>query len=91
MNFQGLLTQFRGNAETLLLGTALHYVQSGKADITHLDADAAALSLSSALQQLEAEHPGISAKYGWVRIDDAAALSNALTKAMLATPPAGLQ
>lgn len=91
MNVSGLLQGFQGNAATLMLGAAMHYATAGNVDIKHLDSDALAAGITALLAQVEAEHPGSAAKYGWVRIDDAAGLSNALTKAMGATPPSGLK
>lgn len=91
MNLQGLLTQFEGNAATLMMGAAMHYATAGHVDTKHLDADALAIGATGMLSQVEAEHPGIAAKYGWVKIDDAVGLSKALNAAMGATPPSGLQ
>ena len=67
MNIKALLPTLTSNAETLLLSTALHYASVGKITLTGLDADAAAIGLFAVINQLEAEHPGIAAKYGWQR------------------------
>lgn len=91
MNLTGVLNQFGGNAATFMMGAALHYAEQGHVDTKHLDADGLAIGLTALLAQVEAEHPGIAAKYGWVQINDAVGLSNALTAAMGATPPKGLQ
>jgi len=91
MNLHGALDQFSGNAATLMFASAMHYATQGHVDTRHLDADAMAIGLTSLLAQVEAEHPGIAEKYGWCRVTDAAALSSALSNAMLATPPDGLK
>lgn len=90
MNINSAIGQFEGNAATLMMGAALHYATAGHVNTQHLDAEATVAGLAAMLSQAEAEHPGLAAKYGWVKIDDAAALSNALTKAMGATMPGDL-
>ena len=67
MNLKALFPSLTANAETLLLSTALHYATAGKVTFSGMDADAMAIGLFSVISQLEAEHPGISAKYGWQR------------------------
>jgi hypothetical protein len=91
MNFGGLLNGFKGNAETLLFSTAMHFFTTGKVDLKHLDVEPLAVAASGLLSQLEAEDPGIAAKYGWVRVSDAAALGEALNAANQAYPPSGLE
>jgi hypothetical protein len=90
MNLNSLFSQFGGNVETLLFGTAMHYFQTGSVDTKHLDADAMALSLTAALAQVEKEHPGIAEKYGWAQIADTAAVATAIASATAATNPTGL-
>ncbi|GEM_PF-1719678 len=91
MNLQGVLSGFEGNAATLMLGAAMHYAQAGHVDTKHLDADAMAIGLTALLSQVEAEHPGIAEKYGWVEINNEAALARVLSNASGATAPSGLQ
>ncbi len=90
MNLAALLPQFKGNAETLLLTSALHYATAGKVDVAHMDADAAAIGICTLLGQLEAEHPGIAERYGWARIADLQAFGAAIGNASQATKPSGL-
>ena len=91
MNLSGLLGQFEGNAATLMMGAALHYAQAGHVDTKHLDAEGLAIGLTALLAQIDAEHPGLAAKYGWCRVADIQATGSAINAAMQATPPAGLQ
>lgn len=65
MNLKPILTQVAVSAETMLLQTALHFAQSGKIEFQHLDTDAIAAGLFAIASQLETEHPGTAAKYGW--------------------------
>lgn len=90
MNFSGLLNGFKGNAETLMFSTAMHFFTTGKVDTRYLDTEPLALASAGLMSQLEMEHPGIAAKYGWVKIDDATALADALQAAQQASPPSGL-
>lgn len=91
MTLDNALSQFEGNAATLMMAAAMHYATAGHVNTKHLDSESLAIGLTGLLAQLEAEQPGISAKYGWVKIDDAVGLSNALTAAMGATKPSDLQ
>lgn len=60
MNLSALLPQFKGNAETALLASALHFAAAGKVDTKHMDAEAMAVGLFALVKQLETEHPGIA-------------------------------
>lgn len=76
MNLKELLGYFDGDEEALRVP---------------LDADAIAVFLTSALQQLESEYPGIVGRHGWARLEDVEAFAHALLQANQATPPAGLR
>lgn len=90
MNLAALLNGFKGNAETALLTTALHYAQAGKVDTKTLDGDATGAGLFALADQLEAAHPGTAEKYGWARISDLKDFSAAIDNASQATKPSGL-
>lgn len=90
MNLSALIPQFQGNAESLILATALHYAATGKADLTHLDSEAAAVGLFALVARLEVEHPGIAERYGWAKISDLQAFTSAIGAATKATRPDGL-
>lgn len=91
MNLSQLLPSLATNAETALLGVALHSATTGKIDLKHLDVDAMAISIFSLASQVEREHPGTAEKYGWAQISDLQQFQNAIGQASAATPPAGLQ
>jgi hypothetical protein len=91
MNLNGLLSQFQGNAATLMMGAALHYATAGHVDTKHLDAESLAIGLTALLAQIDSEHPGLAAKYGWCRLSDVQAMGSAINAAEQATPPVGLQ
>lgn len=67
MNLKQLMPQVGTNAETALLAAAIHVAYGGNVDFKQFDSDAMAIALFSLLGQLEKEHPGISARYGWHR------------------------
>jgi len=91
MNLKQLLPNVAANAETLLLSVALQHATTGSVDLKHADADAMAIALFALVSQLETEHPGIAAKYGWVRLSDLQGVGANINAALQATPPAGLQ
>jgi hypothetical protein len=91
MNLSALIPQFQGNAETLVLLTAMHYAATGKVDLAHIDSEGLAVGLFSLAARLEVEHPGIAERYGWAKISDLQAFSSAIGNASQATKPSGLQ
>lgn len=90
MQLNQALLDFNGNAETLALITALHYVTAGKVDIKHIDNEGMAIAVFDLINQLEAEHPGITGRYGYAKIADLQAFGAAIGAASQATKPAGL-
>jgi hypothetical protein len=90
MKLNQALLSFRGNAESALLTTAMHYAVTGTIDLKQMDVDALAMGVFALVSQLEAERPGISSQHGYAKITDLQAFGLALENAAQATKPSGL-
>jgi hypothetical protein len=91
MDLTKALIAFRGNAESALLTTALHYAVIGKIDLKDMDKEAVAMGVFALVAQLEKEKPGTAERYGWASIEELEAFKDSITGASKAVPPIGLQ
>ncbi|MBC7971534.1 MAG: hypothetical protein H7Z11_15670, partial [Verrucomicrobia bacterium] len=70
MNFKGLLPRAQANAETMLLGKALHFVATGKVNVKDMDVQAVAVAIFALVDQLDQADPALAGRFGWAKLAD---------------------
>jgi hypothetical protein len=82
--WKNLLPKFGRNAKNAALETAIGAAVNGKFDANNLDDEALAVVVFTLATQLHQKHPHIAGQYGWARLVEVQAFTDAI---MRSTPP----
>jgi len=91
MNWKHLLPRLSRNARNAALENALETVLNGRVDSQRLDDEALAIVVFALADKIHKKDPNIAGRYGWARLLEVQAFTDALFRTQAQPPQEGLK